>query len=116
MTVRKSLSGPPTAAIVGLVVGALGDLDPVGDGTGVPVLPTAGDRHPAGRRVVRRTDLVAVDARRGSVPGVVRDRGFLIEGIVGGTGFDNLAGDAGMGRALGQGIQVVGVVTAVVAG
>jgi hypothetical protein len=42
--------------------------------------------------------------------------GFLIEGIVGGTGFDNLTGDAGTGRALGQGILLVGVVTALVAG
>ena len=52
----------------------------------------------------------------GAFMGLFVTVGFLIEAVVSGTGLDNLTGDAGTGRAIGQGIQMVGVVTALVAG
>lgn len=42
--------------------------------------------------------------------------GFIASGLAGGDGFTNIAGADGVGRALGQAIQVVGVATALVAG
>ena len=42
--------------------------------------------------------------------------GFLASGLGGGDGFDNVTGAEGVARAIGQVIQLVGVVTALVAG
>ncbi|GAA2618566.1 hypothetical protein SMC26_05100 [Actinomadura fulvescens] len=42
--------------------------------------------------------------------------GFLISGLAGGDGFDNLTAEHGMGRAIGQGIQLLGVTLALAAG
>lgn len=42
--------------------------------------------------------------------------GFLIEALVSGGGIDNLAGDEGGTRLLGQVLQLIGVATALIAG
>jgi hypothetical protein len=42
--------------------------------------------------------------------------GFVVSGLTGGDGFDNVAGAEGAGRVFGQLIQLIGVVTALVAG
>ena len=52
----------------------------------------------------------------GAFMGLFVTVGFLLEGIVSGGGFAALAGDAGVGRAIGQATEVVGVVTALIAG
>jgi hypothetical protein len=116
VTARKSLSGPPTALIVGLMVGAAGIATLWATGQEFPFYPPPGIVILlAGALFVGLTSWRWTPAV-GAFLGFFVTVGFLIEGIVGGTGFDNLTGDAGTGRALGQGILLVGVVTALVAG
>lgn len=42
--------------------------------------------------------------------------GFLLASVLSGNGIDNLVGDHGAGRAIGQAVQLVGVVVATIAG
>lgn len=42
--------------------------------------------------------------------------GFVLSSVISGTGTDNLLGEHGTGAAVGQVIQLVGVITALVAG
>jgi hypothetical protein len=48
--------------------------------------------------------------------GVFMIVGFVASSVVSGTGTDNLLGEHGTGAAIGQVIQLVGVITALVAG
>jgi hypothetical protein len=116
VTVRNSLSGSAIATIVGLLVGALGISILWATGQEFPFYPPPGivillsGACFVGFALWRWTPAV------GAFLGLFVAVGFVIEGIVSGTGFDNLAGAAGTGRALGQGVQVVDVFTALVAG
>jgi hypothetical protein len=116
VTARKSLSGPATATIAGLLVGALGISILWATGQEFPFYPPPGIVILlAGALFVGLTSWRWTPAV-GAFLGFFVTVGFLVEGVLRGIGFDNLTGDAGTGRALGQGIQLVGVVTALVAG
>jgi hypothetical protein len=52
----------------------------------------------------------------GAVLGLFVAVGFVASGLNGGDGFDNVSGAHGAGRAIGQVVQLVGVLTALVAG
>jgi hypothetical protein len=52
----------------------------------------------------------------GAVLGLFVAAGFVASGLNGGDGFDNVSGVHGAGRAIGQVVQLIGVLTALVAG
>ena len=109
---RRTVSGTRATTVAGLVGGCPRDRDPVGIGSRVPDISAPGDRHPVGRRLVRLAGTLAVRTRRGSVLGLFVFVGFLISP----TGLSNLFGEAGTSIAIGQGVQVIGVLTAMIAG
>jgi hypothetical protein len=109
--------------VVGLVIGALGVAILWASGVEFPVaIPPGGTRSPASARseiVILLAAALFVGLARwrwipaaGAVLGLVFTVGFLVSP----SGLSNLAGEAGTSVALGQGIQVVGVVTALIAG
>ena len=113
---ETSLSWPRAATVAGLVAGALG----------IAILWATGQEFPVAippGLVILLAGALFVGPNPwrwapgvGAFLGLFVLVGFLISGLNGGAGFDNLAGDDGTGRAIGQGIQVIGVVTALVAG
>jgi hypothetical protein len=101
-----------TATIVGLVVGALGIAVLWASGVEFPVYP------PPGMVLLTAGAVLVGMARRPWVPAVGAFLGlFVIVGfLISPTGLSNLTGEAGTSVAIGQGIQVVGVITALIAG
>ena len=100
------------ATLVGLVVGALGILILWASGVEFPFYP------PPGSIILLVGALFVGLARWPWAPGVGASLGlFVIVGfLISPTGVSNLAGEAGMSVAIGQGTQVIGVVTALIAG
>ena len=100
----------------GLLVGAGGIGVLWAAGQDFPVLP------PPGIVILLVGALVVVlDARWwapavGATLGLFVTVGFLVSGFAGGDGFANITGAEGVGRAMGQVVQLIGVVTAFVAG
>jgi hypothetical protein len=104
--------GPRAATIVGLLVGAAGVAILWATGVEFPIYP------PPGIVILVAGSVFVALARWawapvvGAVLGLFVAVGFLISP----TGLSNLTGEAGTGAAIGQAIQVIGVVTALVAG
>lgn len=112
MNAKVSSSRSRTATIVGLVVGAIGIAILWAAGVEFPFYPPPGI-------IILAVGTVFVALGRWSwTPAVGAflvlfvTVGFLISP----DGLSNLAGDAGTSVAIGQGIQVIGVVTALIAG
>jgi hypothetical protein len=112
MNADGSFFGPRTATIVGLVVGALGIAILWASGVEFPIYP------PPGIVLLIAGAVFVAAARRPLAPGVGVFLGlFVTVGfLISPTGVSNLAGEAGTSVAIGQGIQVIGVLTALVAG
>ena len=112
MTVQRSLSGAGATAVGGLVVGALG----------IAILWASGVKFPfavpPGLVILLAGALFVGLASRPWAPGVGAFLGlFVIVGfLISPTGLTNLFGKAGTSVAIGQGIQVIGVLTALIAG
>ena len=112
MTTQRSFSGARATAVGGLVVGALG----------IAILWASGVKFPfavpPGLVILLSGALFVALASRPWAPGVGAFLGlFVTVGfLISPTGLTNLFGRAGMSVAIGQGIQVIGVVTALVAG
>src|SRR5918992_327760 len=112
MTVQRILSGPRAATVAGLVGGALG----------IAILWASGVKFPfaipPGLVILLAGALFVGLASRPWVPGVGAFLGlFVTVGfLISPTGLSNLAGEAGTSVAIGQGIQVIGVLTALIAG
>jgi hypothetical protein len=98
--------------VVGLVVGALGIAILWASGVEFPFYP------PPGIVVLLAGALFVGLARWRWAPGVGAFLGlFVLVGfLISPTGLSNLFGQAGTGVAVGQGVQVLGVLTALVAG
>jgi hypothetical protein len=112
MNAKISSSRPRAATMAGLVVGALGIAILWASRVEFPFYPPPGI-------IVLVVGTVFVALGRwswtpavGAFLGLFVAVGFLISP----TGLSNLAGEAGTSVAIGQGIQVVGVVTALIAG
>lgn len=112
MNAESSFFGPRAATIVGLGIGAVGIAILWAAGVEFPVYPPPGI-------VILIAGAVFVALARwawapvvGAFLGLFVAVGFLISP----TGMSNLTGEAGTGVAIGQAIQVVGVLTALVAG
>ena len=112
MSVQRSLSSPRAVTVLGLVVGALGVAILWASGVQFPVYP------PPGMGILLVGALFVGLAPWRWAPGVGALLGlFVFVGfLISPTGLTNLSGQAGTSVAIGQGIQVVGVVTALLAG
>jgi hypothetical protein len=112
MTAQRSLSGARASAVVGLVVGALG----------IAILWASGVKFPfavpPGLVILLAGALFVGLASRPWAPGVGAFLGLFVTGgfLISPTGLTNLFGQAGTSVAIGQGIQVIGVLTALIAG
>jgi hypothetical protein len=112
MTAQRSLSGARASAVGGLVVGALG----------IAILWASGVKFPfavpPGLVILLAGALFVGLASRPWAPGVGAFLGlFVTVGfLISPTGLTNLFGQAGTSVAIGQGIQVIGVLTALIAG
>lgn len=115
MAVQR-LAGPWGATVAGLAVGAFGIAILWATGEEFPFYPPPGI-------VILAVGVVFVGLATwrwtpavGALLGLFVTVGFLLEATISGGGVENLSGEAGTGRAIGQALQVVGVVTALVAG
>jgi hypothetical protein len=112
MTAQRSLSGARASAVGGLVVGALG----------IAILWASGVKFPfavpPGLVILLAGALFVGLASRPWAPGVGAFLGLFVTGgfLISPTGLTNLFGQAGTSVAIGQGIQVIGVLTALIAG
>jgi hypothetical protein len=112
MTLQRSLSGARATAIGGLVDGALG----------IAILWASGVKFPfavpPGLVILLAGALFVGLASRPWAPGVGAFLGlFVTVGfLISPTGLTNLFGQAGTSVAIGQGIQVIGALTALIAG
>jgi hypothetical protein len=112
MNAQRAWSGARTATVVGLVVGAVGIAILWASEVEFPIYPPPGI-------VILLTGAIFVGlASWPWVPGVGAFLGlFVLVGfLISPTGLSNLSGEAGTSVAVGQGIQVVGVLTALIAG
>ena len=112
MNAQRSWSGPRAATLVGLALGALGIAILWAAGIAFPVYP------PPGIVILLVGAAFVGLAPWRWAPGVGAFLGlFVLVGfLVSPTGLPNLAGRAGTSVAVGQGIQVLGVLTALIAG
>ena len=112
MSAQRSFSSPRVVTVLGLVVGAVGIAILWASGVEFPIYP------PPGMVILLAGALfVGLVPLRwapgvGALLGLCVFVGFLISP----TGLTNLFGQAGTSVAIGQGIQVIGVVTALLAG
>lgn len=112
MTAGSSSSGPRAATIVGLLVGALGIAILWVAGVEFPVYPPPGVIILVAGAVFVALAPWSWSPAVGAFMGLFVIVGFLISP----TGLSNLAGEAGTTVVIGQGIQVIGVLTALIAG
>jgi hypothetical protein len=112
MNAQRAWSGARTATLVGLVIGAVGIAILWASGVEFPIYP------PPGIIILLGGAIFVGLATWPWAPGVGAFLGlFVLVGfLISPTGLSNLSGEAGTGVAVGQGIQVVGVLTALVAG
>jgi len=112
MNAQRSLSGPRAVTVVGLVVGALGIAILWASGVEFPIYP------PPGIVILLAGALLVGLTPWRWAPGVGAFLGlFVFVGfLISPSGLSNLFGRAGTSVAIGQGIQVIGVLTALIAG
>jgi hypothetical protein len=112
MNAQRAWSGARTATVVGLVVGALGIAILWASGVEFPIYP------PPGIVILLAGAVLVSLASWPWAPGVGAFLGlFVLVGfLISPTGLSNLSGEAGTGVAVGQGIQVAGVLIALIAG
>jgi hypothetical protein len=112
MGAQRAWSGPRTATVVGLVVGAVGIAMLWASGVEFPIYP------PPGIVILLIGAILVTLAPWPWAPGVGAFLGlFVLVGfLISPTGRSNLSGEEGAGVAIGQGIQLVGVLTALLAG
>jgi hypothetical protein len=112
MSAQRSLSGPRAVTVLGLVVGALGVAILWASGVEFPVYP------PPGIVILLAGALFVGLVPWRWAPGVGALLGlFVFVGfLISPTGLTNLFGQAGASVAIGQGVQVIGVVAALLAG
>jgi hypothetical protein len=112
MNAESSFLGSRAATVVGLVVGAMGIAILWASGVEFPIYP------PPGIVILVTGALFLTLARWWWAPAVGALLGlFVVVGfLLSPTGLSNLAGEAGASVAIGQAIQVVGALTALVAG
>jgi hypothetical protein len=112
MNTQRLVFGPRVITIAGLVVGALGIAILWASGVEFPIYP------PPGIIILLAGALFVGLAPWRWVPGVGALLGlFVMVGfLISPTGLPNLFGRAGTSIAIGQGIQVIGVLTALIAG
>ena len=108
----SSFVGPRGTTMVGLVVGAFGIAILWASGVEFPFYP------PPGIVILIAGTVFVALARRPWAPAVGAFLGlFVTVGfLISPTGLSNLTGEAGTSVAIGQGIQLVGVLTALIAG
>jgi hypothetical protein len=116
MTARRTLSRVEVVTIAGLVVGAAGIAVLWASGVEFPIYPPPGVIILLAGAIFMGLAPWPWSPGVGAFMGLFVTVGFLVEAAVGGTGLENLSGNAGTGRLIGQGAQLVGVVTALVAG
>ncbi len=116
MNAQRSMSAPRAATVAGLVVGALGIAILWAAGVAFPFLIPPG--IPPGVVILMAGALFVGLSSRRWAPGVGAFLGlFVFVGfLISPTGLTNLFGRAGTSVAIGQGIQVIGVLTALIAG
>ena len=112
MNVQSILSRPRAVTVVGLVVGALGIAILWAAGVAFPIYP------PPGIPILLIGALFVALAPWRWVPGVGAFLGlFVLVGfLISPSGLTNLFGRAGSSVVIGQAIQVIGVLTALIAG
>jgi hypothetical protein len=112
MSTQRSLTRPRAVTVLGLMAGALGIAILWASGVEFPIYP------PPGIVILLAGALFVGLAPWRWAPGVGALLGlFVFVGfLISPTGLSNLFGQAGTSVAIGQGIQVVGVLTALVAG
>jgi hypothetical protein len=112
MNTQRLVFGPRVITIAGLVVGALGIAILWASGVEFPIYP------PPGIIILLAGALFVGLAPWRWVPAVGALLGlFVMVGfLISPTGLPNLFGRAGTSIAIGQGIQVIGVLTALIAG
>jgi hypothetical protein len=111
-TQRSSWTRSRAVTVLGLVVGAIGIAILWASGVEFPIFP------PPGIVILLAGAVFVGLARWRWAPGVGAFLGlFVLVGfLISPTGVSNLSGEAGTSVAIGQGIQVVGVLTALIAG
>jgi hypothetical protein len=109
---QRALSSSRVVTVVGLVVGALGIAILWASGVEFPIYP------PPGIVILLAGAVLVALAPWRWAPGVGAFLGlFVFVGfLISPTGRSNLLGEAGTSVAIGQGVQVVGVLTALIAG
>jgi hypothetical protein len=112
MSTQRSLSSSRAVTVLGLVVGALGIVILWASGVEFPIYP------PPGIVILLAGALFVGLAPWRWAPGVGAFLGlFVLVGfLISPTGLSNLFGQAGTSVAIGQGIQAMGVLTAMIAG
>jgi hypothetical protein len=112
MNTQRSLTRPRTVTVSGLTAGALGIAILWASGGEFPIYP------PPGIVILLAGALFVGLAPWRWAPGVGAFLGlFVFAGfLISPTGLSNLFGQAGTSVAIGQGIQVIGVLTALIAG
>lgn len=112
MNAQRSLTRSRAVTVLGLVVGALGIAILWASGVEFPIYP------PPGLVILLAGAVFVGLAPWRWAPGVGAFLGlFVLVGfLISPTGLSNLLGEAGAGVATGQGVQVAGVLTALVAG
>jgi hypothetical protein len=112
MYAQRSWFGPRAVSVVGLVVGAFGIAILWASGVAFPFYP------PPGIVILLAGALFVGLAPWRWAPGVGAFLGlFVFIGfLISPTGLTNLSGQAGTSVAIGQGIQAIGVLTALIAG
>jgi hypothetical protein len=112
MNTQRSLTRPRTVTVLGLTAGALGIAILWASGVEFPIYP------PPGIVILLAGALFVGLAPWRWAPGVGAFLGlFVFAGfLISPTGLSNLFGQAGTSVAIGQGIQVIGVLTALIAG
>jgi hypothetical protein len=112
MNAQRAWSGARTATVLGLVVGAVGIAILWASGVEFPIYP------PPGIVILLAGAVFVSLATWPWAPGVGAFLGlFVLVGfLISPTGLSNLSGEAGTSVAVGQGIQVAGVLTALIAG
>ena len=112
MTGQRSLTRPRAVTVFGLMVGAVGSAILWASGVQFPIYP------PPGIVILLAGALLVGLAPWRWAPGVGALLGlFVFAGfLISPTGLTNLFGRAGTSVAIGQGIQVIGVLTALLAG